>query len=46
MPKALIAKFKKKYGKKKGVQVFYATAAKQHRNPETFKPMKAKKKRY
>lgn len=29
--------FKKQYGKKKGKSVYYATANKQKRNPETFK---------
>lgn len=37
MPEHIIKKFQKQYGKKKGKQIFYATAAKQKRNPETFK---------
>lgn len=37
MPKRIVAKFQKEYGAKKGRSVFYATANKQRRNPETFK---------
>jgi hypothetical protein len=37
MPQEIISKFQKQYGKKKGKQVYYATANKQGRNPETFK---------
>jgi len=37
MPQKIINKFQKKYGKKKGKQIFFATAAKQNRDPETFK---------
>ncbi len=37
MPKEIISKFQKQYGKKKGKQIYYATANKQGRNPETFK---------
>ena len=37
MPEKIIKKFQKKYGKKKGKAVYYATAAKQGRNLETFK---------
>jgi hypothetical protein len=37
MPKDIIKEFMKEYGAKKGKRVFYATANKQHRNPETFK---------
>lgn len=36
MPKEIIKKFQDKYGKKKGKEVYYATANKQDRNPETF----------
>jgi len=34
--KDIINKFKKQYGKKKGEKIYYATANKQDRNPETF----------
>lgn len=37
MPEDIINKFKDQYGDKKGEQVYYATANKQGRNPETFK---------
>ena len=40
MPEKIIKKFQKKYGKKKGKKIFYATAKKQGRNPETFKKKK------
>jgi hypothetical protein len=36
MPEKIIKKFEKEYGKKKGKGIFYATAKKQGRNPETF----------
>ena len=36
MPEKVIKKFQDQYGKKKGKQVFYATAKKQDRDPETF----------
>lgn len=36
MPTAIIRKFQKEYGKKKGKEVYYATANKQGRDPETF----------
>jgi hypothetical protein len=36
MPADIIRKFQKKYGKKKGKEVFYATANKENRSPETF----------
>ncbi|MBD3408193.1 MAG: hypothetical protein GF411_18875 [Candidatus Lokiarchaeota archaeon] len=36
MPKDIIKKFQKQYGKKKGKQIYYATAKKQGRDPETF----------
>jgi hypothetical protein len=36
MPKEIIKKFEKQYGKKKGKGIFYATANKEGRNPETF----------
>ena len=36
MPKEIIEKFQKQYGKKRGKEVYYATANKQDRNPETF----------
>ena len=36
MPEKIIRKFQKKYGAKKGKQVYYATANKQGRDPETF----------
>ena len=35
--KPAMSNFVKKYGKKKGKEVYYATANKQKRNPETFK---------
>jgi len=37
MPQEIISKFQKKYGKEKGKQIYYATANKEGRNPETFK---------
>lgn len=37
MPKEIIEKFQKKYGEKKGKEIYYATANKENRNPETFK---------
>ncbi len=37
MPKAIIRKFEKQYGKKRGKEVFYATANKEGRDPETFR---------
>lgn len=40
MPEQIIRKFEKKYGKKKGKSIFYATANKENRNPETFKKKK------
>ncbi len=40
MPEAIIKKFQKEYGAKKGKQVFYATANKQGRDSETFKKKK------
>lgn len=36
MPEKIIKKFQDEYGKKKGKSVFYATANKQKRDPETF----------
>lgn len=42
--KDIINKFKKQYGKKKGEKVYYATANKQGRNPETFKADEEKEK--
>jgi hypothetical protein len=36
MPQKIISKFQKKYGKKKGKNIYYATANKQGRDPETF----------
>lgn len=36
MPQAIIREFQKQYGKKKGKSIFYATANKQGRSPETF----------
>lgn len=36
MPADIIKKFEKQYGKKKGKSIYYATAKKHHRNPETF----------
>jgi hypothetical protein len=35
--KDIIKKFQQQYGKKKGEKIYYATANKQDRNPETFK---------
>ena len=40
MPKNIINKFKKEYGNKNGKSVYYATANKQKRNPETFEKLK------
>jgi hypothetical protein len=37
MPTAIIRKFKQEYGSAKGKRIFYATANKQDRNPETFR---------
>jgi hypothetical protein len=37
MPKAIIKKFQDKYGKKRGKSIYFATANKQGRDPETFK---------
>jgi hypothetical protein len=37
MPEQIIKKFEKNNGKKKGKSIFYATANKENRNPETFK---------
>lgn len=45
MPKEIISKFQKKYGKKKGKSVYYATANKEGRDPETFKKKKTRKKK-
>lgn len=42
MPDEIIKQFEKQYGTKKGKKVFYATANKQKRNPETFKPKRQK----
>lgn len=43
MPEKIIKKFKKKYGSKRGKQIYYATANKQKRNPETFRKKRGKK---
>ena len=40
----VINKFKKEYGDKAGEAAYYATANKQHRNPETFHKMKEENK--
>jgi hypothetical protein len=37
MPTAIIGKFQKEYGKKRGKEVFYATAKKEGRDPESFR---------
>jgi len=37
MPEKIIKDFQDKYGKKKGKEVYYATANKENRDPETFK---------
>jgi hypothetical protein len=37
MPKDIIRKFVKEYGKKAGLRIFYSTANKQGRSKETFK---------
>jgi hypothetical protein len=37
MPRAIIRRFEKEYGAKHGKEVFYATANKQGRDPETFR---------
>ena len=42
MPKEIIEKFQKEYGKKKGKSIFYATANKEGRDPETFRKGKGK----
>ena len=44
MPEDIIREFQKKYGDKKGKEVYYATANKQGRDPETFEKKKPKKK--
>jgi hypothetical protein len=36
MPQKIIKNFQDKYGKEKGKQIYYATANKQNRDPETF----------
>lgn len=36
MPEKIIKNFQKKYGKKKGKEIYYKTANKQGRDPETF----------
>jgi hypothetical protein len=41
MPEEIINKFKDQYGDKNGEQVYYATANKQDRNPETFEKNEA-----
>ena len=41
--KPAMASFQKQYGKKKGKSVYYATANKQKRNPETFKVKKLRR---
>jgi hypothetical protein len=40
MPKKIIAEFQKQYGNKMGKSIFYATANKQNRSPETFEKRK------
>ena len=44
MPEKIIKKFQDEYGGKKGKEVYYATANKQDRNPETFEKKSSKKK--
>jgi hypothetical protein len=46
MPEKIIKKFQDEYGKEKGKSVYYATARKQKRNPETFKKKKKKNEGY
>jgi len=46
MPDQIIKKFEKTYGHKRGKDVFYATAKKQHRDPETFFKLKEILKKY
>jgi hypothetical protein len=36
MPTSIIRKFQKEYGNKHGKEVYYATASKEGRDPETF----------
>lgn len=36
MPKSIIKKFQDEYGNKHGMEVFYAAANKEGRDPETF----------
>jgi len=43
MPQDIIDEFQEQYGEEKGKRVFYATANKQNRDPETFKKKKDKK---
>ncbi len=38
-------KFQQEYGKKKGASFYFATANKQGRSPESFRPVKAKAKK-
>jgi len=45
MPKKIIKKFQKQYGKERGESIFYATANAQNRDMETFKKKRSKKKR-
>ncbi len=37
MPAKIISKFQKEYGKKAGKRIYFATANKMKRDPETFK---------
>lgn len=44
MPEKIKKEFEKQYGKEQGERIFYATAAKQNRDPETFEKKDGKKK--
>lgn len=43
MPETIIHKFQQQYGAKAGKKIFYKTANKQHRSPETFKKKRGTK---
>jgi chromosome segregation ATPase len=43
MPKKIIKRFQKQYGKKRGKEVYYATAHAQDRDPETFEKLEERK---
>lgn len=43
--KKVLAKMRKKYGKKRGEEIYYATAAKQGRSERSFKKKRKKKRK-